>query len=136
MHLHGSILHDRCHAESCGYRERIDPAVPQALRSCPRCGAALRPAVVWFGESLPDAVWNGAQRLCASVDCLLVVGTSATVYPAAGLIALARERGARIVVVDPNPNPASAAADVFVRGSAAAILPDLLAGLELVSTAD
>ncbi len=136
FHLHGSILHDRCHAESCGYREPIDPAVPQALRSCPRCGASLRPAVVWFGESLPLDVWGRAQQLCENVDCLLVIGTSATVYPAAGLIALARDRGARIVVVDPNPSAASDAADAFVQGAAAGTVPALLDGLELVSVPD
>ena len=135
-HLHGSILHDRCHADGCEYRERIDPAVAQALRACPRCGAPLRPAVVWFGESLPMDVWARSQALCESVDCLLVIGTSATVYPAAGLIGLAREGGARIVVVDPNRNAAGDAADAFVQGAAAEIVPPLLDGLELDSVAD
>ncbi len=132
-HLHGSILYDRCHAHACDYRERIDPAVPQTLRACPRCGASLRPAVVWFGESLPSDVWDRAQWLCENLDCLLVIGTSATVYPAAGLIATARECGARIVVVDPNPNAASGVADAFVQGAAAAVVPALLDGLDLVS---
>ncbi len=132
-HLHGSILQDRCHADACDYRERVDPAVPQSLRACPRCGAPLRPAVVWFGESLPIDVWSRAQSLCEQLDCLLVIGTSASVYPAAGLIALARECGARIVVVDPNPNAASDVADVFVQAAAAEIVPVLLDGLELVS---
>ena len=135
-HLHGSILHDRCHADACGYRERIDPAVPLALRECPRCGAALRPAVVWFGESLPPDVWDKAQRLCENVDCLLVIGTSATVYPAAGLIALARECGARILVVDPNASAASEVADAYLQAAAAEVVPALLDGLELVSMPD
>lgn len=132
-HLHGSILHDRCHADRCDYRERIDPAVARPLRECPRCGAPLRPAVVWFGESLPLDVWGRAQQLCETIDCLLVIGTSATVYPAAGLIELARDCGARIVVVDPNANAASDAADAFVQGTAADVVPALLDGLDLVS---
>ncbi len=136
LHLHGSILYDRCHDGGCDYREAVEPGMPQPLRACPRCGAPLRPAVVWFGESLPMDVWHRAQRLCENVDCLLVIGTSATVYPAAGLIALARECGSRIVVVDPNPSAASDVADAFVRGAAAEVVPALLDGLELVSNPD
>ena len=132
-HLHGSILEDRCHDPACSYRETIDPAAPPPLRDCPRCGDRLRPAVVWFGESLPADTWERAQQLCAHVDCLLVVGTSATVYPAAGLIGLTRRFGGRIVVVDPNPGAASDVADVFLRGKAAEIVPRLLEGLTLSS---
>ncbi len=88
-HLHGSILHDRCHNTGCEHRESIDPEKPSPPRACPRCGERMRPAVVWFGESLPESTWMRAQRVCMSLGCLLVIGTSATVYPAAGLIALA-----------------------------------------------
>ena len=132
-HLHGSLLYDRCHDRHCGHREAVDLASPRGLRACPRCGAPMRPAVVWFGESLPGDTWKAAERLCAALDCLLVVGTSATVYPAAGLIALAREQGARIVVVDPNAGAASDAADLHLAKPAALVLPALLDGMQLVS---
>jgi NAD-dependent deacetylase len=133
-HLHGSILQDRCHSAACEYREDIDPAAAPPLRACPRCGDLLRPAVVWFGESLPRDVWLEAERLCAELDCLLVIGTSATVYPAAGLIGLVRDHGGRIVVVDPNASAASGTADVHLAGPAAGLLPPLLEGLDLSST--
>lgn len=132
-HLHGSILDDRCHSPACEHRESVDPANPLPLRACPRCGDRMRPAVVWFGETLPEDVWLRAQSLCTALDCLLVVGTSATVYPAAGLIELARHHGSRIVVVDPNPGAAGDLADVYLGGAAGELLPALLGGLDLAS---
>lgn len=132
-HLHGSILSDRCHSGDCDYSEAVDPAAPPGLRDCPRCGTRLRPAVVWFGESLPLRTWARARSLCTRLDCLLVIGTSATVYPAAGLIELTRQSGGRIIVVDPNAGAASDAADSFLQGRAADLLPALLDGLALTS---
>ena len=133
LHLHGSILSDRCHNDGCDYRETIDPALPPGLRDCLRCGTSLRPAVVWFGETLPTETWARAQSLCTRLDCLLVIGTSATVYPAAGLIELTRQNGGRIIVVDPNASAASDVADSFLQGRAAELLPRLLDGLALRS---
>jgi NAD-dependent deacetylase len=132
-HLHGDILYDRCHDPACSYRERVDLERPLELRACPRCGAYLRPAVVWFGEPLPQETWMRAQSLCSGIDCLLVIGTSATVYPAAGLIACARQRQSRVIVVDPNPGAASDAADAHLAGPAAQLLPALLEGFDLAS---
>ena len=132
-HLHGSMLYDRCHNPACDYTEAVNPAAPPPLRDCPRCGARLRPAVVWFGENLLQDTWQRAERLCRNLDCLLVIGTTATVYPAAGLIDLVRGHGGRIVVVDPNASAASGVADIYLAGSAAEILPMLLDGLELDS---
>lgn len=134
-HLHGSLLHDRCHNPACDYTETIDPAASPPLRKCPHCRSWMRPAVVWFGENLPPATWQRAERLCRDLDCLLVIGTSATVYPAAGLIDRVRGHGGRIVVVDPNAGAASGAADVYLAGAAAEIVPALLDGLELDSAA-
>ena len=132
-HLHGSILFDRCHNPGCDHRQQIDPAIPQPLSACPRCGGRMRPAVVWFGENLPTAIWDRAQSLCRALDCLLVVGTSATVYPAAGLVELARRHDSRVIVIDPNPGAAANYADVFLEGSAAEVLPALLDGFDLAS---
>ena len=132
-HLHGSILHDRCHNPACEYRELIQLENPSPLRACPRCSARMRPAVVWFGENLPEQTWYRAQRLCIALDCLLVVGTSASVYPAASLITLARRHGSSVIVVDPNPGEAGGAADIHLAGVAGTILPSLLDGLDLAS---
>jgi NAD-dependent deacetylase len=123
-HLHGTITRDRCHA-GCGHSERIDLAAPPALRACPRCGAPLRPAVVWFGEALQTEDLQRAVERC-QCDVLLVVGTSATVHPAAGLIDVARSAGAEIVIVNTAPSEASDRADLELLGPAGAILPAIL----------
>jgi NAD-dependent deacetylase len=125
IHLHGTIAADRCHA-GCGHREPIDLADPPPLRPCPSCGGRLRPDVVWFGEPLPAGAWADAQRACRAADVLLVIGTSAVVYPAAGLIGLARSGGAKIVVVNTEPSEASGLADVELLGRAGEIVPSLL----------
>lgn len=133
-HLHGSILHDRCHNSGCEYSEAIDLDDPPPMRACPRCGGHMRPAVVWFGEALPEMSWLQAKHLCTKLDCLLVVGTSATVYPAAGLIELARQHDSRVIVIDPNQGSAGDGADVHLAGTAGQMLPALLDGFDLNST--
>lgn len=125
VQLHGRIDIDRCNAR-CGHEEHVDMTDPPGLRPCPGCGSRLRPGVVWFGESLPADAWTQAEQRCAECDCLLVVGTSAVVYPAAGLIGLAKSAGARIVLVNTRRSEASGMADVEVIGKAGAVLPALL----------
>lgn len=132
IHLHGNIRSDRCH-HNCGYEEEVNLAHPPALRRCPRCQSYLRPAVVWFGETLPQHAWEQAETLCRNSECLLVVGTSASVYPAAGLIQVARHQGARIIVVNTQPNDASHLADVELIGPSGQLLPPLLNELDLQS---
>ncbi len=124
IQLHGSIARDHCHAR-CGFEEAIDLANPPTLRDCPNCGQPLRPGVVWFGESLPPEAWQRAEDACAECDALLVIGTSAEVYPAAGLIGLAKSGGARIIIVNTEPSGASHLADVELIGKAGEIVPEL-----------
>ena len=85
LKVHGSIWTVRC--TGCG-KERVDRSVP--LPDIPPkcgCGALLRPGVVWFGEALPNGVWRQAEQAAESAEVFLVIGTSALVYPAAGLAA-------------------------------------------------
>ena len=124
IQLHGTIARDHCHAR-CGFEEAIDLANPPTLRDCPNCGQPLRPGVVWFGESLPAESWQRAEDACAACDALLVIGTSAEVYPAAGLIGLAKSGGARIIIVNTEPSGASHLADVELIGKAGEIVPVL-----------
>lgn len=133
FHLHGSITRDRCHEPDCSYQEEVELEKPSTLRGCPLCGGCMRPAVVWFGESLPENIWHKAQDLCTRLDSLLVVGTSATVYPAAGLIALSKQHRCKVLVIDPSPESTIGIADISLTGTAGDILPALLDGLDLAS---
>ena len=125
IQLHGTIAADRCHG-SCGYEEAVDMTDPPNLRNCPQCGSQMRPAVVWFGEALPSSDWLDAEQACRDCDVLLVIGTSAVVYPAAGLIGLAKSAGARIIIVNTLQSDASALADVELLGNASEVVPALL----------
>lgn len=103
-HLHGELNRDTCNAH-CGYSKSItlcdDAEKNKASGDCPNCGAPLRPGVVWFGEALPESIWQRAVSAVNQCDLMLVVGTSAAVHPAAGLIEIARAKKASIVIVDP-----------------------------------
>lgn len=131
-HLHGTITKDRCHSR-CGYEETVDLATAPGLRHCPHCNAFMRPALVWFGEPLPEAVWHKAEVLCSRINCLLVVGTSASVYPAAGLIEIAKSSGAHIIIINTQSSGVSDLADVEIIGRSGELLPLLLEGLSLSS---
>lgn len=129
MHLHGRIDLDRCHG-GCGHEEQINLAEPPPRRTCPSCGRPMRPGVVWFGEMLPMDVFDAAEQACAACDAILVIGTSAEVYPAAGLIDIAREAGALVIVVNTQASAVVGPAEVEIIGPAGEIVPELLAALE------
>jgi NAD-dependent deacetylase len=82
--------------------------------------------VVWFGEALPESAWERAFEAAAQAEVFLVIGTSAMVYPAAGLVQVARQSGARVAIVNPDPTPADELAEWILRGPAGEILPRLL----------
>ncbi|MBX3726124.1 MAG: NAD-dependent protein deacylase [Xanthomonadales bacterium] len=133
VHLHGELFALRCAACAAPAPPPTLPAtgVAPALRQppprCHRCGGAVRPGVVWFGEALPEAAWQAAESAARACDLALVVGTSGLVHPAAALPAIARRHGARVVEINPAPTALSAQADLCWRATAAQALP-LLTG--------
>jgi NAD-dependent deacetylase len=123
VRLHGSIWELSCAAE-CGAPAWRDERVPLPVLPppCPRCGGMARPAVVWFGESLVAADIDAAME-AAACDLFITAGTSAVVYPAAGLVHEAKRRGAFTVEINPEATPASDLVDVTIRGGAEMVLP-------------
>jgi len=122
--LHGDIWILRC--MQCG-REGRNRQVPLApLPPLCRCGGLLRPAIVWFGEMLPEDQWERAAHAAQNADTFVAIGTSALVYPAAGLVQVARRSGARVAIVNPDPTPADELAEWILRGPAGEVLPRLL----------
>ena len=127
VRLHGSIWHvrcwQRCAAGRRDWRDETTP-LPTLPPRCPHCGGFVRPGVVWFGESLdPEDVSKATE----ATDCevFLTIGTSAVVYPAAGLVHQARRRGAFTVEINLEPTDASGVVDVALHGPAAEILTSL-----------
>jgi NAD-dependent deacetylase len=128
VHLHGSLWELRCAGNegrrACGASWRDERVPLQELPPRCACGALARPAIVWFGESLDPSDVDAAMHACAC-DVFVTVGTSAIVYPAAGLVHEARRRGAFTAEINLDATPASAAVDIAIHGAAETILSDL-----------
>ena len=127
VELHGNITRVKCSHEGTIVErwEKSEGEVPH----CANCGAFLRPDVVWFEELLPADALAAAEDAARGCDLFLVAGTSAEVYPAAGLPMLAQERGATVVEINPNSTMLSSRADYVLRGPSGAMLPALVDAL-------
>jgi len=123
IRLHGSIWELSCWL-GCGATTWRDErtAIPVSELICPACRGPARPAVVWFGEELRAADLAQATN-AARCDVFIAAGTSAMVYPAAGLVAMARQAGAFTVEINPEPTEASAAVDLAIQQPAEEALP-------------
>ncbi len=128
LELHGSLWVFKCF--TCPY-SRQDLQVPTLLNNqCPVCKTGLlRPGVVWFHEPLDPWIVSRSQELVTACDLLLVVGTSAQVYPAAGFVPLAMQAGAKIIEINPEDTPMSKYATLTIRQPVGKALPEMLAGL-------
>jgi NAD-dependent deacetylase len=124
LKLHGDIWRMRCTQCGSNWPDRRAP-LPILPPHC-ACGGLARPGVVWFGEPLPDGMMMEAEHAVQSAQVLLVVGTSAVVYPAAGLIPLAKQQGVKVIEINMEQTPYSEMVDCALRGPAGEILPALL----------
>lgn len=124
LKLHGDIWRMRCTECGANFPNRRVP-LPKIPPHC-ACGGIARPGVVWFGESLPDGMMKEAEHAASQAEVFLVIGTSAVVYPAAGLIPFAKQSGAKVVEINLEPTPLSTVADCTLQGPAGDLLPQLL----------
>ena len=127
VRLHGSIWEVSCW-QGCAKsprRWRDDTLSFKELPPhCPYCNGLIRPAVVWFGETLESGVVSQASA-AAKCDIFITVGTSAVVYPAAGFIEQARKHGAFTVEINPESTPVTPTVDLVLNGGAETILPEI-----------
>ena len=121
VELHGSLWRLRCPRH--GALEDL-AAGRYARRDCAQCGAVLRPDIVWFEDPLDARVFARAQDLIRACELFVAVGTSAIVWPAAGLIHVAREAGARMIELNVDDTELSDLFDERWRGTAGALLPE------------
>ncbi len=140
IEIHGAIARDRCN--DCGRRAEAEPLAARdeapgatgageappgdALPRCADCGGLRRPDVVLFGEMLDGALLERARTMAARADLCLVIGTSAVVYPAAGIPLSTLHGGGRIIEVNPQATDLTGVAAAALRGAAGEVLPELL----------
>lgn len=109
-----------------GRRMRLARLLRPLLPRCRTCRGRMRPAIVFFGESLPAGAWKASEQACLRCQAMLVVGTSAQVYPAAMLPSLAHDAGARIIVVTMDPDFTADWVGDLVVGPATQVVPQIL----------
>lgn len=124
-HMHGTLFASRCVRCNQPFPDRRSYESVDTLPVCADCGRPVRPHIVWFGE-MPldtDGIYNELDR----ATVLLVVGTSGSVYPAAGFVQIARRNGVRTVYVGPEKPINASSFGEIVLGTATEALPGLFA---------
>ncbi|KOV85031.1 Sir2 family NAD-dependent protein deacetylase [Nocardia sp. NRRL S-836] len=130
VELHGTLHATVC--LGCGATGPMRAALQRVADGeeepdCPRCGGILKSATVSFGQELDGEVLRRARLAALDCDLLLVAGTSLSVQPAAGLVALAAKAGAQVVICNNEPTPYDSLAAVVVHEPVGEVLPDLSA---------
>jgi NAD-dependent deacetylase len=125
LEIHGNRLKLRC--IRCGERFPTEGFDLSTLPpKCPECGGVVKDDVVMFGEPIPRDVLEACQREAGRSDCILVVGTSATVYPAAGLPLTVKENSGAIIEVNLYESELTGICDVSIRSPSGEALPALV----------
>ena len=129
VEIHGTMREVTC--LSCGERAPMERALAR-LRAgeedpaCRTCGGILKSATISFGQALVQADLLRAQRAAEQCDLMLAVGTKLSVYPIAGVVPLAKEAGARVVIVNAEPTEMDTLADAVLRGPISTLLPRII----------
>jgi NAD-dependent deacetylase len=122
-HMHGSLFQSRCVRCNQPFPDQSFYGDPENLPTCGKCNAPIRPHIVWFGE-IPldmDTIYEQLDRS----TILLVVGTSGSVYPAAGFVHIANQHGIRTIYIGPEEPSNADAFDQIILGPATQALPTL-----------
>ena len=123
LELHGSIIKIKCTV--CDFRDEIVTEFSQIPPLC-KCGNILRPDVVWFGESLPQDIWQKAMIHSSQCDLMIIAGTSLVVSPANTLPLYAKQNNAILIEVNPQDTEMSSEMDLMIRDTSANALPEFV----------
>jgi NAD-dependent deacetylase len=129
VEIHGTMRDVVC--MSCGERAPMERALDRVRAGeedppCRSCGGILKSATISFGQNLVRDDLRRAERAAVDADLVLAVGSTLSVYPAAALVPIAKQAGARVVIVNAEPTEMDDIADAVLRGSISEILPAIL----------
>ena len=129
VEIHGTMREVTCLA--CGERAAMERALARVRGGeedppCRTCGGILKSATISFGQALVQTDLLRAQHAAARCDLMLTVGTKLSVYPIAGVVPIAKEAGARVVIVNAEPTELDSLADIVLRGQISNLLPQLV----------
>lgn len=132
IEIHGTMREVVC--MRCGARGPMQPTLDrvragEADPACLACGGILKSATISFGQSLVDADLRRAEYAAASCDLLLALGSTLSVYPAAGVVPIARRAGADVVIINGSPTELDALARICILGALGELLPRIVASL-------
>ena len=123
LELHGSIIRIKCTV--CDFIDNITENFESLPPKC-KCGSMLRPDVVWFGEPLPQNIWQSAIKEASVCDVMVIVGTSLVVSPANTLPVYAKQNGAILIEVNPEKTVMSNDMALSIQATSAEVLPKML----------
>lgn len=115
IELHGTLRKIRC--QGCGREDAAESFLTEAGITCATCGGRMRPAVVLFGEALPEGALEAAASASEKADLFIVLGSSLLVSPANWFPQMAKQAGARLVIINRDPTPLDHLADLRLMGA-------------------
>ncbi len=129
VEIHGTMREYMC--MGCDDRGPIDRVFARVAEgdldpACRSCGGVLKSATISFGQGLVADDLARAERAARSCDLVLAIGTTLGVYPIAGVVPVAKQMGAAVVILNAEPTEMDGLADVMLRGSISELLPPLL----------
>lgn len=125
--IHGNRTLLRCIDCNMRFHQHEIPVELESVPPlCPECNGIVKGDTVMFGEPIPGDVMQVCQREAMRTDCMLLLGTSAVVYPAAAFPPLAKQRGARLIEVNTEGSALSELCDLTLEGPTGEVLPVLL----------
>ena len=113
----------------CSKRVSLTPDIVSILPypKCEKCGSALKPDVVFFGEGIPMTAMSRANEEADRCKVMFIIGTSGVVYPAAEIPYVSKSRGAVVIEINVESTPfTSSISDYFFKGTASEVLPKIL----------
>ncbi|HUQ24596.1 MAG TPA: NAD-dependent deacylase [Burkholderiales bacterium] len=129
IEVHGTMRRVMC--MGCGMRAPMQKALDrvragEADPPCRDCGGILKSDTISFGQQLVPEVIDRAMQVAGEADLFLAVGTSLQVYPVAGAVDIARNAGAKVVIVNAQPTPYDSIADAVFPGSISEVLSEMV----------